>query len=220
MGKSESLSNRLLQMTGSHYTLRERDIGEYADLKGSGMRFSTRVFDVNQAGSLCLMDMKAALGLMKMTTAVFSPTELDGPILSLDYIEAFGNSTLVLELYDTTLYHPAFRQMGEVKAKYASLPDYNPGEHWFDTLLLPVSAHKKGKKLQDSMRQMLEEYAAKYFELLGDCPTCDSAEKKAKNAEFANGLLQNGGPAVNQFRKMLGSEKTTAFIRNCMFCCE
>ena len=35
-----------------------------------------------------------------------------------------------------------------------------------------------------------------------------------------NGLLQNGGPAVNQFKKMLGEEKTSAFIRTCMFCCE
>ena len=30
-------------------------------------------------------------------------------------------------------------------------------------------------------------------------------------------LLQNGGPAVNQFRKMLGDEKTAEFLRTIMF---
>jgi hypothetical protein len=166
------------------------------------------------------MDMKAFLGAMKMQAAVFSPTELDGPILSLDLVEAFGSCTLVLELYDTTLSHPDFHPLEEVRAKYASLPDYDPGRHWYDGIRLPVSAYKKGRKLRDEMRQMALEYTGRYFELLAQCPPCAADEKKAKNAEFANGLLRNGGPAVNQFRKMLGDEKTTAFIRTCMFCCE
>ena len=220
MRKSDSVNSRVLQAVKARFGLTERDIGEYADLKGKGMRFSTRVFDAEQAGSLCLMDMKAFFGAMKMQTAVFSPTELDGPILSMDFVEAFGSCTLVLELYDTTLSHPDFQPLEETKAKYASLPDYDPGEHWFDSIRLPVSAHKKGRKLQNEMQQMAREYTELYFELLTQCPPCAADEKKAKNAEFADGLLQNGGPAVNQFRKMLGDEKTTAFIRTCMFCCE
>ena len=220
MPKSDSVNSRVLQAVKARYSMTERNIGEYADLKGKGMRFSTRVFDAAQAGSLCLMDMKAFLGAMKMQTAVFSPTELDGPILSLDYIEAFGNCTLVMELYDTTFSHPDFQALGEVKAEYSSIPDYDPGEHWFDSMQLPVSVHKKGKKLRDEMRQMMLEYTERYFELLAQCQPCAADEKKAENAKFANGLLQNGGPAVNQFRKMLGDEKTAAFIRTCMFCCE
>jgi hypothetical protein len=157
---------------------------------------------------------------MKMQTSVFSPTELDGPILSLDFVEAFGTCTLVLELYDTTLSHPDFQQLEKVKAEYSSLPDYDPGEHWFDSIRLPVSAHKKGRKLRAEMLQMVQEYAALYFELLQHCKSCDAAEKRAENAKFADGLLQNGGPAVNQFRKMVCEEKTAAFIRTCMFCCE
>ena len=220
MGKSDSVNCRLLQSVGARYSLTEQNIGEYADLNGRGMRFSTRVFDAAQAGSLCLMDMKAFLGAMKMQTAVFSPKELDGPILSMDCIEAFGNCTLVLELYDTTFSHPDFMPLEEIKAKYTALPDYDPGEHWFDGIQLPVSAHKKGKKLRVEMQKMVQEYTERYFELLDQCPPCDAVEKKAENAKFANGLLLNGGPAVNQFRKMLGDEKTAVFIRTCMFCCE
>ena len=220
MRKSDSVNSCVLKTVKARYALTERDIYEYANLKGKGMRFSTRVFDAAQAGSLCLMDMKAFLGAMKMQTAVFSPTELDGPILSMDYIEAFGNCTLVLELYDTTFSHPDFRPLEEIKAKYNALPDYDPGEHLFDSIQLPVSAHKKGKKLRDEMQQMIQEYTTQYFELLQLCPPCAAGEKKAENAKFANGLLENGGPAVNQFRKMLGDEKTAAFIRTCMFCCE
>ena len=155
MKKSESINTRLLQTAKAHFDLAERDIGEYRSLKGNGMHFSTKVYDAALAGSLCLMDMRAFFGAMKMWTAVFSPKELDGPILSLDYIEAFGKCTLVLELYDTTFSHPVFQELETVKAKYAFLPEYDPGEHWFSSLLLPVSAHKKGKKLQNEMRQML-----------------------------------------------------------------
>lgn len=220
MQKNDSMNNSMLQLAESCFKLRERDIGEYARLRGSGMNFFTGVYDAAGAGSLFLMDIKAPLGLMKMQTSVFSPTELDGPILSLDFVEAFGTCTLVLELYDTTLSHPDFQQLEKVKAEYSSLPDYDPGEHWFDSIRLPVSAHKKGRKLRAEMLQMVQEYAALYFELLQHCKSCDAAEKKAENAKFADGLLQNGGPAVNQFRKMVGEEKTAAFIRTCMFCCE
>ena len=76
------------------------------------------------------------------------------------------------------------------------------------------------ESLEDKAVRQAKEYTERYFELLAQCPPCPADEKKAENAKFANGLLENGGPAVNQFRKMLGDEKTTAFIRTCMFCCE
>ncbi len=214
------MDSSLLCAAESRFDLTERDIGELSSVKGSGMRFAVRTFDAENAGALCLMDMKAFFGLMKMWTVFFSPTERDGPILSADYIEAFGNCTLVLELYDTTLSHPGFQSLDAVKSKYASLPDYDNGEHWYNSLLLPVSIHKKARKRGEEMRQLIQEYAGEYYRLLADCPVCDAGEKKARNAEFADGLLQNGGPAVNQFKKMLGEDKTRTFIRNVMFCCE
>ena len=109
------------------------DLGEYDVIKGKGMTFRVKCYDANHAGRLCLMEMSGFLGLMKMETAVFSPT---------------------------------------------------------------------------------------IFDILNTCKPCDRTEKMKKNAEFTEGLLQNGGPAVNQFKKMIGEEKTEEFLRKYMFCCE
>ena len=65
---------------------------------------------------------------------------------------------------------------------------------------------------------MAEEYGEKYYELLQNCETIDPEVKKEKNAEFSGSLFNNGGPAVNQFKKMIGEEKTEEFLKRYMFC--
>lgn len=52
MQKNDSMNNSMLQLAESCFKLRERDIGEYARLRGSGMNFFTGVYDAAGAGSL------------------------------------------------------------------------------------------------------------------------------------------------------------------------
>ena len=87
-----------------------------------------------------------------------------------------------------------------------------------DSLLLPSSDHKKGKKVKEQLNAYGQEFSTTYFKLLESCQPCDPEEKKAKNAELTESLISNGGPAVNQFKKMIGDEKTAEFLRTCMFC--
>ena len=213
------MNERVYQLLRENYALKERDVGEFAHIRAKGMRFEVRVFDAADAGSLCLMTMKAFFGLMKMESAVFSPVFRDAPIYSCDGISAFGNDSMLMELYDTTLTHPAFEELQAVKDRYAALPDYDSGSHWYDDIRLPVSALKKGKKLQKELAKMAEEYSAEYFRLFAQCDPCSPEEKKARNGEYAQGLLNNGGPAVDQFKKILGEEKTAEFLKTVMFCC-
>ena len=203
----------------SYFRLEELNIGAFAEMKGKGMKFHTGVYDAEGAGRLCLMEMKGPAGLMHMDTGVFSPTEKDGPIFSFDYIKAAGKETLILELYDTTISHPAFADLEEVKERYAHLSPHDPGEHWYDGLRLPVSDFKGGRKITDDINSMLRDYSDMYFTLLQECAPCDPVEKKKCNAAFADGLLANGGPAVDAFRKMMGDERTEVFLSNYMFCC-
>lgn len=203
----------------AHFRLTKKDIGEYSDIKGRGMHFKTTVYNAEDTGRLCLMEMKAFAGLMRMDTGVFSPVGLDGPIFSFDYIKAFGKETLIAELYDTTLSHPSFEELEEVKKRYAYLPSHDPGEHWFDDMRLPVSDFKRGRKITKDVKLMMKDYSELYFNLLDKCAPCDPETKKECNAVFVNGLLQNGGPAVDTFKKMIGCEKTEEFLKNCMFYC-
>ena len=211
--------DKMKETAGAHFRLTQQDIGSYADMKGKVSRFRTKVYDAEGAGRLCVMEMKAAAGLVRMETGVFSPTELDGPIFSFDYIKAGKNETLFLELYDTTLSHPAFADLAAVAGRYADLPDCDPGEHWYDSLKLPVSRYKKGRKIGREAAAMMADNTETYFHLLTECQDCDPEEKKACNKAFADGLLSNGGPAVNTFREMMGDERTETFVREYMFCC-
>ena len=211
------MNERIFTAAAAHFPLREKDIGEFATIRGRGMAFAVKAYEAPGAGSLCLMEMSGMAGLMKMETAVFSPTGLDGPLFSMDMISAMGRDTLLLELYDTALSHPELAALGEIKARYAALPGYDPGEHWYDGMRLAASDYKKGKGCAGAYDPYVRDYAQRYFALLAGCPRCDETEKKKQNAVFADGLLQNGGPAVNQFRKMLGDEKTAEFLRTIMF---
>ncbi len=212
------MNERVFTAAAAHFPLREKNIGEFASIRGRGMVFAVKAYEAVGAGSLCLMEMRGMAGLMKMETAVFSPTGLDGPLFSVDAISAMGRDTLILELYDTTLSHPDFAALGEIKARYADLPGYDPGEHWYDGMRLAVSDYKRGKGCAGAFDACVRDYAQRYFALLARCPRCGEEEKKKQNAVFADGLLQNGGPAVDQFRRMLGGEKTAEFLRKIMFC--
>lgn len=212
------MNERVFTAAAARFSLREKDIGEFARIRGNGMIFAVRAFEAPGAGSLCLMEMRAAAGLMKMETAVFSPTGLDGPLFSMDAITAFGQDTLLMELYDTTLSHPDFSALEEIKARYASLPAYDPGEHWYDSLRLAPSDYKKGRGIAGACDPYARDYAQRYFALLARCPRCDEAEKKKQNAVFADGLMRSGGPAVKQFCKLLGRDKTEEFLGKVMFC--
>ena len=210
----------IFDAAAARFPLREKDPGEFALIRGKGMLFRVRLFEAPGTGSLCLMDMNAFGGLMKMETAVFSPTGRDGPLFSTDLIEAAGKDTLLLELYDTTASHPDFAALDEVRARWAWLPAHDPGEHWYDHLRLPVSDFKAGKGLLPGVADYAHDYARAYFAQLEACPLCDESEKKRLNAVYTDGMLENGGPAVNQFCKMIGREKTAEFLRRCMFCAE
>lgn len=209
--------NEALFRAAARFRLQERDIGEFGRIRSKGMDFCVKAYDAPGAGGLCLMEMHAFAGLMKMETAVFSPTGLDGPLFSMDAISAFGKNTLILELFDTTFSHPGFEDLHEVIQRYSFLPDYDPGEHWYDSLRLPVSAYKRCRRYGDELALFAQDFAEKYCMLLAHCPICDESEKRLRNAAYTDAMLKNGGPAVDQFRKMIGEEKTAAFLREVMF---
>ena len=200
------------------FRLSELDIGDYSDIRSRGMSFHSRVFDAEKAGRLFVMDMKAFGGVMRMETAVFTPLCLDGPIFSADDVEAFGRSTLVLELYDTTASHPDFHELESVNKEYSDLPSYDPGDHPYHSMRLPVSAYKKGRGIKSKVCAMAEAYSDLYFRCLQSCAAIDPTEKKERNAVFVKSLLQNGGPAVNQFKAMIGEDRTEEFLTKYMFC--
>ena len=105
----------------------------------------------------------------------------------------------------------------KAKPKFAELPDRDPGEHWYDSIKLASSISKKGKKKHtDRLHSLAHKHFDAYIESTG-VSVSDKAKKLEKAAVYVDGLLKNGGPSTDVFKKSLGEEKTAQLFRNVLF---
>ena len=79
MSKHADLGTAILDALKGRYTLEKLDIGTDARLSKSGMVFETESYAVKDLGHLCVLRMKAFLGLMKMETVVLAVKERTCP---------------------------------------------------------------------------------------------------------------------------------------------
>lgn len=210
------MTNKILDILKTRFTLTLIDAGDMATLKASGMTFKVEAYLAEGLGHVSVMRAKGFFGLMKMDTLIINPTELDLPLYSYDRILAMGNDTLIVELYDTLVGNYSENGMKAVKEEFASLPERDPGEHWYDSIKLPSSISKKGKKITSELDKMTLEHFKSYLSS-SDIPVEDTESKKKKAAVYVNGLLEKGGPSTDVFKKQLGIEKTTKLFREILF---
>ena len=190
------------------------------------MTFDTKSCEIKGVGHLCVMRMNAFMGLMKMETIVIAPTKVDMPLFNVDWVSAFGTETLIAELYDTQLEpwpEEAQKKFEEIQEEYLDVEDNESGEHWYDSVLYPVSIHKKGKGLTDRFNDAAKDYidlfAAELAELsepaaAGKCP---ADLKRARVGDFARTLVENDGPAVNMMAKLFGEETMRRIVLKHMY---
>ena len=57
----------------------------------------------------------------------------------------------------------------------------------------------------------------KYLDLSKEAKDCDETLKKEKARQYTEGLLLNGGPSTDVFRKKKGQEFTEKFFREVLF---
>ena len=210
------MTNKLLEIIQANYPLSEIDAGDMKILKANGMTFSIQAFYAKGLGHVSVMRAKGFLGLMKMDTLIINPYDIDLPLYSYDRIYAAGNDTLIVELYDTLAGEYTEEHLEAVKSAYTDLAERDPGEHWYDSIKLTSSISKKGKKAQS---RRFDELTLKHFEAyLSKCEkTSDKDTKRQKARLYVDGLLQNGGPSTDVFKKALGDEKTEKLCHNILF---
>lgn len=211
------MTDTLLGILRETYSLRETDAGEYASLKVNGMRFSIKAYYAEGLGHVSVMKARGFFGLMKMDTLMIVPQEKDLPLYSYDRIFAMGNDTLIVELYDTLTEPLDLSSLDGVKAGFTHLPERDPGEHWYDGIKLPQSLSKKGKKAQTTDLDALTEAHFKAFLHAPANAVSDKAKKQELSAGYVNGLLTNGGPSTDVFKKELGAEKTADLFHRVLF---
>ena len=215
-----SLMDSLLEVIGAKFPLEALDTGEFGALKISGMKFTLSAYQAKGLGHVSCMSAKGFFGLMKMDTLIIVPQDKDLPLYSYDRIQAMGNDTLYLELYNTVVGKYDASAFDALKEKFASLPDFDPGKHWYDDIKLSQSIFKKAKKAQGPA---FDEIALDYMKAFvasgadGAGADFDVQEKLKKSQAYVNGLITNGGPSTDVFKKALGEEKTSKLFKTVLF---
>jgi hypothetical protein len=209
---------KMIDAIGASFPLTELDCGEYAKQKVSGMNFTIRRYRAEGLGSVSTMVASGFFGLMKMDTLIITPTQKDMPLFSYDRVHAMGNDTLIFELYDTLLGETDLSALDAVKATCASLPDHDLGSHWYDSIKLSVSLAKKGKKAHTAaFNSCAMQYLEAFLATSQNAALCEAEPKREKTSAYVEGLLKNGGPPTNAFKKGIGEEKTAALFRKTLF---
>ena len=206
---------KLLNTIESKYPLTQQDARDFAKLKASGMKFSVRSYRAEGLGWVSVMTASGFFGLMKMDTLIINPMEVDMPLLSYDRVLAMGNDTLIYELYDTSLGQTDLTALEKAKGRTAILPDHDLGTHWYDSIKLPQSLSKKGKKLSTpAFNDAALQYMNAFLKDAQAAAGCDPEAKKEKASVYVEGLLSHGGPSTDVFKKSIGDEKTAALFRS------
>ncbi len=209
---------KLLQRIGERYPLTSMPVGEFACTRVGGMTFVIEAYHAEGLGHVSVMCASGFFGLMKMQTLIVNPCEKDLPLYSYDRIFALGNDTLIVELYDTATVPMDESAMIAARDAYASIPERDPGEHWYDGIKLPSSISKKGKRKADTqpLNTLTEEHFLRYLDA-APVSAPDAAVKAEKTAVYVEGLLMKGGPSTDAFKKAIGDEKTTTLFRKYLF---
>lgn len=211
------MTDKILSRLQQKYSLTAIEAGEFAKLKANGMTFTVRAFHAEGLGHVSVMRAKGFFGLMKMDTLIINPTEIDLPLYSYDRIFAMGNDTLIVELYDTLVGPFDASSLADVKNAFSDLSERDPGVHWYDSIKLPESISKKGKKTHTPR---MDQLTLAHFDayLAGPAATvADRAAKQAKASYYVNGLLSRGGPSTDVFKKALGEETTAKLFETILF---
>lgn len=214
------MNEALLAQLQETFELTKNDIGNDSALSAKGMHFTLRTFEIKGIGHLCLMDMKAMAGIMKMETAVISAETIDMPLFNLDRILVMNRHTQLIEFYDTTL-EPQAEEAREGFLRLSNtdpdLKNYDAGEHWYDSILMPYSYMKTAKGNLVRFDTACRNYMSEYIRQAQNAPACNKEDKQKKTYAFAKGLLDAGGPAVNQFRKLFGEETAERIVLKHMY---
>ena len=192
-----------------------KDVSPWKTFSGKGMKFQLQSYDWDGCACVSYLSMRAFLGLMKMETLICTPFTKDLPIYSYDKIIAFGKKSLLLEVYDTQVESVDLSSMDAAKDSYKDLKDKQPKPAWYDSLRLSPSTFKEGK--EERLAQLATAMTTAYLDLFATAREVDRTVKTARNRTYVEGLISNGGPAINAVRGMLGDEAAETLFRRFLF---
>ena len=178
MSKHIGLDVMVKKVVGEAFGLKKVDIGADAVLSARGAKLETESYEVEGFGHLCTLKMRAMMGMMTMETVVLSSYEKELPLLNIDWVQAMGKETLIIEYYDDRI------------------KDFD------QTLINSLKDSGKGKT--DQFNQMVMKELDGFVDQMNTATPAHDKKRCVKH--FAEALFQENGPAVSQIVKLFGSE--------------
>ena len=213
------------EIVKTDHELEEIDIGEFQKVMVYHvLPFNSKVYKVDTLGIVSIMTMN--VGIMEMFTFNINPYYKDLPQLTIDYTITLNTRKLYVEIYDFMINKDTqdckdfLTKIEELNTKYSDLEDFNSKETWYSKYLLGL-IKKSGSVMQDEKLLNLYtevityyiEYAKKAEEL-----NQENVNKKVElTKSFADQLVENGGIAIDNFKKTLGDDKTKEFLGNVLY---
>ena len=209
------MKGSVLDMFAQRGNLVSVDVSPWQTFSGKGMTFHLQSYDWNGCACVSYLSMKAFGGLMKMESLICTPFAKDLPLYSYDRISAFGRQSLLLELYNTLLGPVNISALDAVKESYKDLKNKKVKANWYDTLRLSPSTFKAGNKTR--LSQLSNDMTAAYLDCFATARDVERQLKTNINSAYVEGLISNGGPAINTISGILGEEETKTLFRRFIF---
>lgn len=203
-----------LELFTNKGVLAQKNVTPFETFSGRGMTFHLESFDWNNCACVSHLTMRAFFGLMKMDTLICTPYAKDLPLLSYDYICAFGKRTLLVETYDTLVKPVDLSSMDAIKARYRDLKDKSTKPAWFDALKMSPTVCKVGR--EELLSDLATDMITAYLELFANARDIDRSAKNIENSKYVEGLI-NDGPTFRVVSKMVGIEPAKALFRKFLF---
>ena len=207
-----------LELINKKYSLKENDVGSFAAMKISGMKFLIRSFEAQGLGHVSVMKANGFFGLMQMESLIITPFEMDMPLFSTEFIKVAGNIKFLAEIYDTVNGECDLSTVKSIDISNNHFSQNKINSQWYDNLKLYILSLSCKKKYETEMRKKSDEIVEAYLsDSLSAAETEDMTSKKEKTLYYVDGLLNNGGPATDVFVKSIGKEKTADILHNVLF---
>lgn len=201
--------------------LEELEIGEFKTVYiNKILPFKSKIYYIKGLGVLSVMTLN--LGIMQMISFNINPFEKDIPQLTIDWIIMLNKRTILIEIYklminsETENYKDFLKKLEEIKGNYKDLKNYKPTEAlWRDKYFSGHIYKSCNKENEDKLLNLFKDLLNAYIEYAKKEKDIDSEQKPKKVEaikEFADKLVENGGVAINNFKKSLGDEKTKEFL--------
>ena len=211
-----TLTERAVAAAQKHFTLREETHAAYAAMQYPKllpmMHFTVHRYRADGFGTVMTMDTNAMLGMMRLSTLVFTPAAGAAvPFLLIDTMQMKKKSLAYVEYYDCTGKAPALPGAENQRREFANFPDYAEKPAWYVARRTPYSLIKeKGDNTQQELDDMVLTCLERYL------AAAEAAPKDPANLvglrSFQQEMLDKGNPSSATLNKVLGEAGARTFF--------